>query len=471
METKVKIIVDRYRLREQGTWSVKPEVEAAQLKALVTVMDPTPQLVAIVHEADVSAQRAYQAQGYTVHTMNGDRPQVLPDMLLAGTSPPSYKTLVIVSDDSAFTPLIEAATRAEIPVQLWTTQKDISLSSDSPMVTVRKLTELFPTALMQAEATASVWVDLENVLFGLVEQGREPDVVRLLDVIKALSGATIQACHAYGDFACLREALGYDVQRVLEENGVHTVYQVNRRGKNSADMRMVTEIQATQLNDDAPTTVVLVSGDRDFGPLIEVLHAHGKRVVVLACRSTLSRELQQQADAVYTLDEHFERRVPVQSETTYADKVYLLKVLAYLKRQGWKWLYVHKLPETLNTPVLERALSLGTLLREGDRLRPNYGHPLTRAAACAVWWLPDRLRYLLERKAMPYVDTKYLARGMALDPACRDAGLGQTYEDAQTWLNAAAEAGVITRAVIPHPNTPERRITTWRPLLRTQSNP
>lgn len=462
MEAKVKMIVDRYRLREQERWSVKPDVEAAQLKALATVMDPAPQLVAIVHEADVTSQRAYQALGYTVYAMNGDRPQVLPEVLLAETATPSYETLVIVSDDGAFTPLIEAATRAEIPVQLWTTQNDLPFSYRSSMVTVRTLTNLFPAAFMQDEPIASVWVDLENVLFGLVEQGRAPDVVRLLDVIKTLSGAPIQACHAYGDFARLREALGYDVQRVLEEHGVHTVYQVNRRGKNSADMRMVTEIQAALMSHDAPTTVVLVSGDRDFSPLIEVLHAHGKRVVVLACRDTLSRELQQQADAVHVLDEHFERQVPVYEATTHEDKVYLLKVLAYLKQRGWKWMYIAKLPDTLQTPALARALSLGTLLHEGDRLRPNYGHPLTRAAACAVWWLPDRIRYLLEQKAMPYVDTKYLARGMAMAPACREADLGQTYEDAKTWLDAAADAGVIARMVMPHPNTPEKRITTWR---------
>lgn len=459
---RITLFADRYRLREQANWRIRPELEAQQLKALVGLMDRAAELVAIIHEDDHEAQQAYRALGYTIYTMNGDRSQVLPDMLASTAFTQSERALVIVSDDAAFNPLIETAMQQARSVQLWTVHGERPDGLPRDGVSIRPLEELFPAALMQAAPAAAVWMDIENVIYGLIEQGRKPDVKTLIEAVKRVTQLPIQEMHAYGDFGCLREALGYDVQRELEENGVHTVYQLNRRGKNSADMCIATGIQQALMKDELPDTVVLVSGDRDFGPLIEILHASGKQVLVVACRGSLSQELQRQADAVYFLENDFALSAEIQPVSDHDGKVFMLKFLRYLQQHGWKWTYQHKLPANLCTPALEQCLTSGALLRDGNRLRPNYGHPLTRAAACAVWWLPDRIRYLLEKKGLPYVDTPYLARGMALDKACQEAGLGETYEDAQSWLAAAAEAGLILRKVMPHPRTPEHKITTWQ---------
>ncbi len=455
MNTRVTVIVDRYRLREQQTWPIKPGMEAQQLKALARVMG-TPNLFAIVHEADGAARQAYLAQGYEVHTMNGDRPQVLPQVLEQIIPRESDGNVVIVSDDPAFAPFIEEAQRRNLHVHLWTPGQAPALVTSAP-VDVRPLAEMIP----DLQSSACVWLDIENVIYGLVEHGRRPDTALLVEAIKGLVEQPIQEMYAYGDFSRLRETLGRDIQREVEELGVRTIYLINRRGKNSADMRMASDIQTALMNGEAPETIIIASGDRDFEPLIEQIHAHGKRVILLACRGTLSRDLERLADHVYYLDNHLPLSKDIQPQATQADKVYLLKFLAHLKQNTWKWAFRHKLPEALRTPELEHCCTIGALLEDGDKIRPNYGHPLVRAADCLRWWLPDRIRYLLEVKGMPYVDTKYLARGMALDKACHEAGVGQTFEDAREWLNAAADAGLVVRKIMPHPRTPEQSITTW----------
>jgi hypothetical protein len=63
---------------------------------------------------------------------------------------------------------------------------------------------------------------------------------------------------------------------------------------------------------------------------------------------------------------------------------------------------------------------------------------------------------------MPHVDSNFLATGMARDTALAEMNVGQSRSDAESWLYAAAAAGLVAVHQQPHPQQPSKLITTWR---------
>ena len=469
--TEVVAFVDRYRLYEhhhRNGHTVSPQREAQTFKLLFGVLGKEKRLVAIIHENDKEAEQAYQREGYEIHTMNGNRPQALPRLLEQQQCNAGIKQLVVVSDDPVFGNLCTSAMQQDTHVAVWSPSGQHPVRLADPRFAMRTLDELLPSDYIQPGAVF-VWLDIENLLIGLKQQGIVPSMKNFVNALKTEIAdlGQIMGIVAYGDFGLLRDTLGYDVQRELEKCGVRTRYQVNLHGKNSADMEIASDIHTHLEQDDMLQTVIIGTGDRDFRPAIEAARAKGKHVVLLALKDNLSRELQQVADEVRYLDKHFAgASVPDKSQQHTTQLSLKLQLVAFFGQQ--QWINRNSLPMgSAEADFLTNAIQEGLLLEQDDgndiKISLNTVHPLVLAVQYAARWIPQRVAYLIREKGMPYVDTNFLTKGMQMDHGCRELNIGQDRVTAEAWLHAAAIAGLLHKSQQPHPKTPDKVLDIWLP--------
>ena len=100
---------------------------------------------------------------------------------------------------------------------------------------------------------------------------------------------------AYADFGGLDEHTRH-VQRSLYLHGIEPVYVPATLHRNTVDLQLA--IDAVETRDRQPDveTVVLVSGDRDYAPVVQALLAGDRRVVVVGFREHLTPHLLEHTD-------------------------------------------------------------------------------------------------------------------------------------------------------------------------------
>lgn len=473
---EVVAIVDRYQLYESSkrhNIKVDPEREAGLLKLLLGVFGRSQRLVAVLNDEDDDAISAYKKQAYDVKPMNGDRPEALRRLIKEEFDHPSPKHLVVISDDPAFSTLCTFAARNNTQVSVWSPTSRIPDDLRDNRFDIRYLNELLPDTYIQL-GTAVVWLDIENLLIGLKENGVTPDIKTFVNAIREEVSdlADVTSIIAYGDFGLLRESFGTDMQRELEQLGVRTRYQVNMHGKNSADMEIASDIHTHLERDPNVETVIIGTGDRDFRPSVDATHNKGKKVIILALKDNLSRDLRQAADDVRFLDKYFTANTasspaPITRDLRNRWVPTLLPLAHFLDQNQWRWTYRDSVVDILSSDEIRDALD-AELLKHGKNgdsqtITFNLDHPLAQEIRHMAWWIVGRVDHLINEKGMPYVDSHYLARGMRMDEKCKELNVGQERLDAEAWLHAAAAAGLIDKHTQPHPKAPHKQIDTWWP--------
>jgi uncharacterized LabA/DUF88 family protein len=472
----VLAIVDRYlmgRLNNLDTSLGDLRPEAELISVLAGVLGRNKRMIVIADQEDHRAIAAYEAEAYEVRSMNGDRPFSLPRLVHDELGKLSARHLVIVSDDPVFAPLCNLAVQCDTHVSIWSITGNVPEELRDPRFDHRNLQEMLPRSYLR-QSTTSVWLDVENLLIGALKRGWKPDIEAFVEAIRTESTdvGEITQITAYGDFGLLRERLGSDVQRTLEKLGVRTRYQVNVRGKNSADMEIARDVHTAIERDEMMGTVVIGTGDRDFRPTIDLARKRGKKVVLLAIKDDLSNQLRMVVQDVRYLDEYFR---PSSSAVSYSIDPHnpwvplLMRVAGLLSRHHWQWGYCDRLTEILEPDQLQGMIREGVLRKPGhpnhaNTVAFNFEHPLVKAVLHMASWIPERVDHVINEKRLPYVDTNYLARGMQMDRTCQELSIGQERSEAEAWLVAAAAAGLVGCQPRPHPKTPEHIIDTWLPL-------
>ena len=136
----------------------------------------------------------------------------------------------------------------------------------------------------ETDATMAVFLDLENVAIG-AQESRFPkfDIAVVLE--RLLLRGHIVVKKAYCDFDRYKE-----FKRDLHEAAFELIEipHVRQSGKNSADIRMV--VDALDLCYTRPhiDTVVIISGDSDFSPLVSKLRENAKKVVGVGVKNSTS---------------------------------------------------------------------------------------------------------------------------------------------------------------------------------------
>lgn len=483
-------IVDAYQHVHAGrrhTMKNDPDGEAQGLSMLVKLLGRNARKIAIVSRDDDSRLLAYGREDYEIIKMNGDRDVELRKFIRQMTSQienDEPKHTVLVSDDPEFVYLCEAAAK-HTDLAVWANSRTVPKELTEPSYNFRPLEELLPSLKIPR---IDVRLDLENIFIGLVQRGWQPNLRELLDGVRCSMEdlGEIVTITGYADWAELARhhgGPGVDWQREFALAGGESRYVVNQHGKNTADMRLADDVRTLVEHNAAAASVVdvicLATMDRDFRPIVETAQRRGKRVVVLGLEGGVSRELETVASQVRYLDKYLRLAGPNKGAEAAAppqreEVALMMRIAAWMHRNRWRAVYRDRLEHEFAEVVegvrgliadgwlVPCADSLTDARGQARKLEPNPEHTTARAALHLAHWLPSRLNYCLRQRGMPHVDTNYLAGGMARDTTLSRLGVAQTRKAAENWLYTAEAAGLVEHARLPHPQNPERTITTWR---------
>lgn len=151
-----------------------------------------------------------------------------------------------------------------------------------------------PFALGPLAAALVDYQNLHHYLKGRIGGGSPSDLAaQLLSGLRdrlASDDVRLARGRAYADFGGLDDPARH-VQRTLYLHGVEPVYVPATMHRNTTDLQLA--LDACELRERHPEvgTVALVSGDRDYAPVVQALVAAGRRVVVVAFREHLSPHL------------------------------------------------------------------------------------------------------------------------------------------------------------------------------------
>jgi uncharacterized LabA/DUF88 family protein len=146
----------------------------------------------------------------------------------------------------------------------------------------------------------AIFLDLDNVVIGAQEVNLTFDVNLLLERVRELSGGRIVLRRAYGDWR-QRSNLMKELAKAGFE--LQSTVNLGSSSKNLADMLMVVEAMSTMLDGRSFGTYVLVSGDRDFAPLVQDLRKRGKKVIGAGVAHATSQRLANLCDHYIYYDE------------------------------------------------------------------------------------------------------------------------------------------------------------------------
>jgi hypothetical protein len=134
----------------------------------------------------------------------------------------------------------------------------------------------------------AVYLDLDNVLIGAQEANLTFDINLILEKVEALTHGRIVLRRAYGDWRQRAQltkemaAAGFELQSTV---------RLSNNSKNLADMQMVVDAMSTLIDGHDYGTYVLITGDRDFAPLVQALRKRGKQAIGVGVKHTASQRL------------------------------------------------------------------------------------------------------------------------------------------------------------------------------------
>ncbi|MEM8560327.1 MAG: NYN domain-containing protein [Bacteroidota bacterium] len=192
---------------------------------------------------------------------------------------------------------------------------------------------------MTVNKAAAVLIDYQNLYYylknRLTHPGSPSDTsIELIEGLRRhldAEGVHIGRGFAYADFAGIDEHVRH-VQRALYLNGIQPQFVPSTMHRNTSDLQMA--IDAIRLSERFDIgTYVLVSGDRDYVPIVQALKARGVRVLVVAFRDHLSARLLEQtgmgaqvnaetllsADTLDLLEEENQTAAPAGEVTTFSE--------------------------------------------------------------------------------------------------------------------------------------------------------
>ncbi len=486
------LIADQYACWHTTTGrssGADPRRVARDLRMVSNVLAPRQQCIALLDAEDSQGLGAYCDADYDILVMNGDRKRKLVTFIghmqeTLRMAPP--RNLILMTTDPAFVRLCESATELpQVSLAVWGPASDTPPELAQSVYNFRPLEDLLPGA---RSATVDIRLDFENLYLGLLKLGWRRDIRAMIQAVRdqVTEFGDVVSISAYGDWEWLAERDEPGIQRELFRAGVETRYQTNIHGKNSSDMVIARDIQSmVELAANRgviPDVVVLGTCDRDFRPLLQLAQERRRRIVLLTLKRGLSELLREAASQdIRYLDERLgllPRKTPAPMDNRKRDYLADGTVLAeiWFRRHDLVWAGSDALADVTGSSSagrrwLQDAVADGILearVRSMDdprldlqevRLVP--GHPLVETVRYLLDWVPKRIRYSLQTKGMPYVDTKYLFNGMRMEAPCQYWDVGQTRGDAERWLDRLAGARVIERKDRPHPATPSKVITTW----------
>jgi uncharacterized LabA/DUF88 family protein len=132
----------------------------------------------------------------------------------------------------------------------------------------------------------AILLDLDNLVIGAKQINLAFNINVVLEHIKKLTNGRIVLRRSYGDWRQDQQLM-----RELASAGFVTqsAIRLNNFSKNLADMQIIVDTMETLIDGQEYSTYVLMTGDRDFTPLVQSLRKRGKQVIGVGVRHTTSQ--------------------------------------------------------------------------------------------------------------------------------------------------------------------------------------
>ncbi|MBP6789081.1 MAG: NYN domain-containing protein, partial [Candidatus Promineofilum sp.] len=158
---------------------------------------------------------------------------------------------------------------------------------------MRRAIRAYQDVLHMANDVA-IFLDLDNLVIGARDANLAFDVNLIIDDVKRRTGGRVVLRRAYSGNLRQDQKLIKDI--ATAGFTMQSAVPLNNFGKNLIDMYMVVDTMDTLVDGQQYTTYVLVTGDRDFLPLIHALRRRGKHVIGVGLRNTTSESLMSLCD-------------------------------------------------------------------------------------------------------------------------------------------------------------------------------
>ena len=135
----------------------------------------------------------------------------------------------------------------------------------------------------------AIFLDLDNLVIGARDANLNFDVSLIIDDVKRRTGGRVVLRRAYSGNLRQDQKLMKDI--ATAGFTMQSAVPLNNFGKNLIDMYMVVDTMDTLVDGQEYSTYVLVTGDRDFLPLIHALRRRGKHVIGIGLKHTTSESL------------------------------------------------------------------------------------------------------------------------------------------------------------------------------------
>ncbi len=142
----------------------------------------------------------------------------------------------------------------------------------------------------------AVFIDFENVALWAEQEFLDFELTPLMEYLQSRGPVVIKRC--YGDwsrFSRYRDELMNNAVDLIQ------IYSV-RAGKNRADIRMALDALETAITRTQVQTFVIVSGDSDFGPLVNKLREYGRYTLGIGPRAVTHPLLSRACDEFVYLE-------------------------------------------------------------------------------------------------------------------------------------------------------------------------
>ena len=143
------------------------------------------------------------------------------------------------------------------------------------------------------ENTIAVFIDFENIYYSSLNNfGEEPDLMIIRNLCEKKGG--IASIQAFGDWVRFNGQINS-----LLTSGIQPVFTpLSRTEKSSADTFICVHAMKLFMQNENINTLILVSGDRDFIPLLNELRSLGKNTFLMGVPGSISRDLVNVADGL-----------------------------------------------------------------------------------------------------------------------------------------------------------------------------
>jgi len=141
--------------------------------------------------------------------------------------------------------------------------------------------------------TIAVFIDFENLYYSsLNNYGEAPDLMIIRSLCEKKGG--IASIQAFGDWVRFNEQIDK-----LQTSGIQPLFTpLSRTEKSSADTFICVHAMKLFMQNENINTLILVSGDRDFIPLLNELRSLGKNTFLMGVPGSISRDLVNVADGL-----------------------------------------------------------------------------------------------------------------------------------------------------------------------------